>query len=342
MPPHMKLLLATGRGVAAISATDGARRIDTTLEGRNASSLAVDPLRPELLYCGTWDAGAWRSADGGRSWQPVGPGITYPMVVSLAVSRCERVAGRGVVFAGTEPSALFRSEDGGASWRESERLTELPSANEWSFPPRPHTHHVRWIQPDPHVSGRLFVAIEAGALVRSLDGGATWRDRVPHGPRDSHQLASHPSAPGRSYSAAGDGYFESGDGGESWRQLEEGLRHRYLWSVAVDAGNAENRLVSAAASARHSHDRGVAESFIYRRSGESSWVEVRAGLPEPNGRRTAILASHPSEPGAFFAAWEDDVFRSGDGGSSWERLDLQWPSGFRPDRPRAMSTVESD
>src|SRR5260221_601021 len=77
----------------------------------------------------------------------------------------------GVIYAGTEPSAIFRSEDVGETWRECRGLIELPSAHEWSFPPRPETHHVRWIEPDPHTQGRLFAAIEAGALIRSPDAG---------------------------------------------------------------------------------------------------------------------------------------------------------------------------
>jgi hypothetical protein len=56
------------------------------------------------------------------------------------------------------------------------------------------------------------------------------------------------------YSAAGDGYFESRDGGETWQRFEEGLRHRYLWSIAVDTADADKIVVSAASSAEtHSH-----------------------------------------------------------------------------------------
>ena len=141
------------------------------------------------------------------------------------------------MYAGTEPSAVFRSEDSGETWEDCGGLTALPSAVEWSFPPRPETHHVRWIEADPHVQGRLFVAVEAGALIRSNDSGNTWQDRTTHGPKDSHQLAIHLSAPGRLYAAAGDGYFESRDGGDTWQRFEKGLEHRYLWSIAVDSAD---------------------------------------------------------------------------------------------------------
>jgi hypothetical protein len=62
----------------------------------------------------------------------------------------------------------------------------------------------------------VFVAIEAGALVQSRNGGRTWIDRVKQGPYDTHTLATHKRHLNGLYSAAGDGYFESFDYGESW------------------------------------------------------------------------------------------------------------------------------
>ena len=109
--------------------------------------------------------------------------------MSVAVNQAEQVNGYGVVYAGTEPSAIFRSEDRGNSWLELAELRKLPSAPTWSFPPRPWTSHIRWITPDPLVPGRIFAAAEAGALIRSLDGGQTWEDRKPSGPFDTHTLS---------------------------------------------------------------------------------------------------------------------------------------------------------
>jgi hypothetical protein len=259
----------------------------------------------------------------------------------VAVSRSERVNGSGVVYAGTEPSAIFRSENNGDSWRECAVLTTLPSAKEWSFPPRPKTHHVRWIEPDSHLEGRLFVAIEAGALIRSRDAGMSWVDRAPDGPRDTHQLLTHLSTPGRLYSAAGDGYFESLDSGDTWQRFEDGLQHKYLWSVASDSGDADNLILSAATSARHSHYDEHSESHLYRRSAGSPWRELHDGLPDPQGRHSAVLAAHPHRPGLFFAAWERDVFRSFDGGDSWKPIKVSLPAGSRINEVCALAVAET-
>jgi photosystem II stability/assembly factor-like uncharacterized protein len=91
----------------------------------------------------------------------------------------------------------------------------------------------------------LFVAIEAGALVQSRDGGKTWIDRVKDGPCYTRTLSTHPKAPKRLYSSAGDGYFESFDYGESWTRPMEGLNHSYLVGLAVDSENPDVVIISA-------------------------------------------------------------------------------------------------
>jgi photosystem II stability/assembly factor-like uncharacterized protein len=219
--------------------------IDEHLGGRSPECVAVDLRGPTQVYCGTALAGLFRSRDSGRNWEPVGPGIDHPMVTAVDVGHAEEAEGFGIVYAGTEPSAVFRSDTGGDSWVDLAGLRALPSADTWSFPPRPHTHHVRWIEADARVGDRVFVAIEAGALVRTFDGGRTWRDRVRGGPYDTHTAVAHPLAPGRIYSAAGDGYFESTDAGDSWRSLEDGLKHLYLVGVAVDPADPDTVIVSA-------------------------------------------------------------------------------------------------
>ncbi len=321
------------------------------LSGPRLLSVAADRRRPDRAYLGTAEAGLLRSDDGGLTWSPAGDGIREDHVSAVAVSRpggpgavgpAERRADGGVVYAGTEPSAVYRSEDGGDSWLRLEGLTDLPSASSWSFPPRPKTHHVRAIATDPRERRRLFVAIEAGALVRSEDGGRSWIDRTPDGPRDTHALVLPPEIPGRVHSAAGDGYFESRDGGESWRTAEEGLEHGYLWGCAVVPGDPETVVVSAARSAREAHTAGEAESRVYRRTGAGPWEPVREGLPEPEGTTVASLTSVPGRSGLLYAANNRGVFRSRDGGATWQRLAVGWPRRFRRQRAVGLAVAHAD
>ena len=142
--------------------------------------------------------------------------------------RCElRGAGRRVGRHRAERSVALRGcrEFLGAN---QQTWTTLPSSSEWSFPPRPETHHVRWIACHPLEPERLWVAIEAGALVSTIDGGRTWRDRVPGGPWDTHELAIHRKAPDTLRVSAGDGYYESYDAGATWHSPQRRSRGRLL------------------------------------------------------------------------------------------------------------------
>lgn len=222
--------------------------------------------------------------------------------------------GQGEWWAGTEPSAVYRSADG-ERWERLPELTTLPSASSWSFPPRPSTHHVRWLEPDPHREGRWYVAVEAGALLRTDDRGATWRDRVPGARRDTHELATHPDAPGRLYCAAGDGYAESTDGGDSWTYPQAGLDERYCWSVAVDPAVPDVRVLAAARSATQAHRTGV--SSVYRKTGDDDWRRVD-DLPHGEDSYRAVVRA--ADDGTFLACSNRGVFRSDDAGASWTEL----------------------
>ncbi len=296
--------------------------VEEHLKGESPECLAVDFEKPGRIYCGTWGHGLWRSDDAGRTWNPVGAGIAHAEITAVAVSPSER----GIVYAGTEPSAVFRSENGGETWHELSGLLALPSSRSWSFPPRPETHHVRWIETDPAAAGRLFVAIEAGALVRTLDGGQTWLDRVREGPFDTHTAATHRLAPGRVYAAAGDGYFETSDAGESWASQVEGLRHDYLVGIAVDPADPDGVIVSAAPGPFVAYSPGRAEAYIYRKTARRSFQSAMEGLPEGRGTIASRFAT-PGKAGVMYAANNHGVFLTPDAGRSWTALEIPWPNG---------------
>ncbi|HEX7122310.1 MAG TPA: hypothetical protein VF178_08085 [Gemmatimonadaceae bacterium] len=293
--------------------------------------LAADPLAPGTVWCGTYRAGVFRSDDGGERWRHVG--LEGKAVTAIATSPVNPQ----MVWVGTEPSALWRSVDGGRTWEEARGLDELPSSSEWSFPPKPDTHHVRWIVCHPHEAGRLWVAIEAGALISTADGGRTWRDRVPGGPWDTHELAVHPAAPDVLRVAAGDGYFESHDGGSSWASPMEGLEVGYLRSVAIDPGNADMVVVSASTRPRTAYVAGHSDGRVYRRSGDSSWQRVRRGWPEVPSTIAPLLVSGASE-GELWAADERGVHQSRDGGTSWQ---LVFTYATPPQHLRGLAVVPS-
>jgi photosystem II stability/assembly factor-like uncharacterized protein len=318
----VRILVATRDDVLVVDPSSGV--VGTAAAGIRPTCLAGDPTRPGPLWCGTED-GVRRSDDGGESWVPAG--LEGEHVTAVAAAPAGATGDGAAVYAGAEPSAVWRSTDGGERWERSPGLLDLPSTPTWSFPPRPETHHVRWIACDPSRAGRLYVAIEAGALVTTTDGGRTWIDRPEVAPYDTHELAIHPARPDALRVSAGDGFWESADGGASWTSPEDGLEVTYLRSVAIDPGDPTVVVVSAASHPHAAYMAGRSDGRLYRREGRGRWRRVTAGWPEPPATIAPLLAAG-RVPGELWAADERGVHRSEDGGASWEPV-----AAFEPTPP---------
>ena len=302
-----RLYAAADRAVAVIE--NG--RVELTLDERGARCLAVDPKDPDTVYVGTSDEGLFKSSDGGRSWERLS-GVVHTRVTSVAVSSID-----GALYAGTEPSSLFVSRDGGGSWLELERLKNLPSAPTWSFPPRPWTSHVRSIALSFEDPDLIVAGIELGGVVRSKDGGESWQDQRPGAYADCHTLVTHTAAPNTVYEAAGDGFAESEDFGESWAAADTGLKHRYVWGLAADRDDPTLLYVSAAAGPGQAHGGGFSDAAIYRRRAVAWWEPVAEGLAEFPYALVADLETS----GALYAGFGDGtILHSLDAGTSWNEF----------------------
>ena len=304
----MARLYAAGYNAVAVI---GNGKVETSLEGRGAICLAVDPDDPDTLYVGTSDGGLFKSADGGESWEELS-GIEHPRVTAVAVSPID-----GAVYAGTEPSALFASRDGGASWRELEGMRHLPSAPTWSFPPRPWTSHVRAIASSHADPDLVVVGIELGGVVRSTDGGETWQDQRPGAQADCHSLAAHRGDPGLLYEAGGGGFALSRDFGDSWEPADEGMGLHYAWGVAVDAEDPELVYASAASGPGRAHGGSFSDAAIYRRVADGRWEAVLEGI----AAFPYALCADPEAPGTVYAGLGNGtILRSRDSGEGWEEF----------------------
>lgn len=133
-------------------------------------------------------------------------------------------------------------------------------------------------------------------------------------------------------------YYESFDYGESWTRLMDGLRHSYLYSVAVDSGNPQVVIVSASTGPGSAYSIENAESFVYRKDEDGGkWRAVSNGLPEPDGTTITILVANPKVSGEFYAVNNRGLFISTDSGDSWRKLDTSWPREYLPQTPWALA-----
>jgi hypothetical protein len=165
---------------------------------------------------------------------------------------------------------------------------------------------------------------------------------VEGGPYDSHTLATHQKAPKRLYSAAGDGYFESFDYGNSWEAPMAGLKDHYVYGLVVNPSDPQTVIVSASQSPWQAHSIEGAYSLIYRKSVENNgeWKAISDGLPEPSGTIISMLAANPNATGEFYAINNRGLFSSTNSGISWGILDISWPKEYLSQHPWAIAVAD--
>ncbi len=308
----------TGHGVAVASrGPGGGWSVERALAGHDVRCLAADPVRRGVVFAGTQGTGVLRSADGGRRWEPAG--LDGRIVKALAVSRIEP----DTLYAGTKPALIFVSRDGGANWEELSSFRRIPSRRFWRSPAeRPFTACAQAIALSPTDPSVVVVGIEAGATVRSADGGLTWSGHRRGALRDCHTLAFHAVSGDWVYEAGGTGggAAVSRDAGRTWTPQRAGLDRHYGWACAADRARPDVWYVSASPSAGKAHGEGSAGAGIFR-STDGAWRRLEGGLPGPLDHMPYGLLTDPDAPGRVWAGLANgQVWHGTDHGDRWERL----------------------
>jgi photosystem II stability/assembly factor-like uncharacterized protein len=303
--------LGTKSGVFRLR--DGALEL-LGLEGQRVSALHV---AGDALLAGTYGDGLFRSADGGRTWERIEPGLTASTFRFVSAE-----------LAGTEPARVYRSPDGGRSWAELEGITRIAGHERWFLPYSPRAGAAR----NAFVSGdRLLVAAEVAGLLRSDDGGHTWVCEPVAGDEDVHHVTGHPDDPDLLFVSLGTasltqragrhgGIARSRDGGRTWEKVETD------YTRATIVPPARPDLVLAGPALRV----GRGGRIVVSRDGGESWEPAGHGIEVPM----------PDMVELFVAAPDGDVWAICSGGRLLRAApdDWSWSPALPPD---ARTNVES-
>ena len=277
------------------------------LNNKSIQMLAVDPTNPNTFYAVGQDVGAFKSTDGGTTWNAIDNGLPDPQhlpLYDIAVDPSNpnilyTVSASGCC--GNTPG-VFKSSNGGASWTDISPNIQGSSPVFWTIAIDPNNHNTVFVGSVGTCNG----------VWKTIDGGSSWSKG--NGTCNMDGLLVDPRNP--NIVLADEATFQkSTDGGTTWNNLNPSVfNNNGLGSLTIDPNNS-NILYAGG---------GGTSAQLWKSTDEgATWASVPAypgGDPGPG--HTVII--DPTIPSTVYASNENNsyVVSSNDGGTTWNTLAL--------------------
>jgi hypothetical protein len=320
--------------------------------GEPVSAVLADP-RDGAVYAalrlGHFGCKLHRSEEGGESWTELpapayppaeeeGGGASLDMIWTLAAGGEDRP---GLIWAGTLPGGLFVSRDRGESWSLVGSLWDRPERAKWFGGGYDHPG-IHSILVDPRDGDRLTVGVSCGGVWKSDDRGASWRqagqglraDFLPpeqaYDPvsQDPHLIAACRAAPERVWCQHHNGIFVSGDGAETFGEIEGVEPAAFGFAVAAHPRDPDTAWFAPAVKDECRVPRDGRLLVNRTRDGGASFETLTRGLPEGASwdliYRHALVVDAEGD-GLAMGSTTGNFWVSGDGGESWRQVSANLP-----------------
>ncbi|MFN0072664.1 MAG: WD40/YVTN/BNR-like repeat-containing protein [Chloroflexota bacterium] len=330
------LYCGTGDGVATVTRQGSG---GWTVEARGLSpyavrEVAVSPTASNILAAGTRGDGVWLSEDCGKSWTKpsygrLGPGKVTSVVFDPHDPR--------TLWAGGEPIELFVSHNLGKSWDRVESVRETAGVTEVIYPVATVEPHVRCIAIDPTDANIMYLALQVGYILKTTNGGTSWRMLSNGLDEDVHVIVIDPSNPRtllistggegmRSGKASGKSLYRSEDGGESWQPIAMEFHQEYSATLAMHPHDPQT-LVTCLANGnpgQWKRPSGPEAEIIGTHDGGRTWQALQSGVAAAEKPFAATMAYDSELPDHVYAGFRrGELAMSEDAGSHWTDLGIQ-------------------
>ena len=319
------------------------------------TALAIDPDNSLILYAGVRDYGVYKTGDGGATWTPLNDGVPvyreeYKAVTALAVDPHHSNRPVGIIDG---QYYVFGTDN---KWSQVSTGYGINSSYE-------HAHLYL------HPTDPLTMYSTGTSLTKSVDGGITWVSIAGETASWGHpDLAFHRSAPNAllaanevTYSDRVGGVRKSLNGGANWITASTGIAAHPIQAVAIDPQNPNNLYAGRSegySGVWRSTDRGItwkyaetdgqirdiavdpldslriyaAADYYFMVSGDqgATFVEIA-------DVRATCLAVTPGASNPVYAGGHNGVYKSIDGGLTWDLKDSTFPTTSGGDPAQVMS-----
>lgn len=273
----------------------------------------------------------WRSQDAGNTWEETEISSAseeeFPArILDLAFHPRDPET----LYVGAKSSGFWRSINAGKTW---EKIFDASGA----LDPEADVYRIVVSRANPAVMYLAVLQGRRGKVLRSDDEGRTFREVYAVTPAEGpvYDLYVASSTPQHLFITTGHrGMLESRDGGAYWKVVQW-FREPLVRLAVNPLFQNEMYAVNRRGDLQKTFDSGT------------SWIDLQEGVREADGgegklfgpdpgvfpldfltrRETRVLLLDPRIPARLFLGSWEGLFRSSDGGFSWERLPLVVPPG---------------
>ncbi|MBX7051164.1 MAG: hypothetical protein K1X54_03920 [Flavobacteriales bacterium] len=271
-----------------------------------ATSVAFHPTDPDIFYVGAPIGGIWKTTDGGETYSALGDSLPYVSVGNICVDH----QNPDIIYITIGDHVgwwnyglgVYKSIDGGQTWEPTGNIADFTNS----------IAYMRMVM-NPYNSQELFVA-QTNGLFRTQDGGENW-EMVHDG--SHHDVIFKPGSDAVLYCATDD-YFGSSE-------VYVSVDHGENWTQSSDFNMTANYLELTVTPAQ--------PEFLGIQSSASGTMDFYASFD--SGLTVDYISMMPDDGVIFFSPQYQDVlycgfvvvYRSVDGGFSWEQFTDWYDSG---------------
>ena len=305
--------------------------------GGRTRAVAGVPGQPSVFYIGQVNGGVWKSNDYGRTWNPIFDSQPTQSVGAIAVAPSDP----NIIYVGSGEglhrpdlsvgNGIYKSTDAGKTWAHL-GLTDAQQVPALAVDPRNPNHLFA------AVLGHPYGPNSERGIFRSADGGVSWQkvlykdentggsdiEMDPSNPNVLYaglwEVREGPWEDGNIFSGTGGGLFKSIDGGNTWKQLINGLPNDLVQvNVAISPSLPSRIYVTLGTTRRGDYGSGAGLGFYRSDDAGETWYSATTD-PRPSmrigGGDLPISRVDPKNPDVVYSTGIVTV-RSTDGGKNW-------------------------